>query len=293
MDKMLINKNIGIKNNYVSRTLKIINHELLWRIKEKSNIKEDVIRREDNYEGWVFLCGINNSGTSLMQKLLSKHKSISTLGNVEGQAMTVALPKPKNVGVERLWTQEIEKFRWKGRMNEEKALRVKYDWLECIDGQGKLIFEKSPPNTVRSLWLQENFKKPRFIVTSRHPYAVCEGIVRRENASISAAAEHYKNVHNTLIGDMKNLNNCFFYKYEKLCDNPRVVLDKISNFLCIEKEKKRDRIGEVRSHSIDGSTKGIKNLNKKSIKRLTKSEIKKINNILGNLIIKLGYSKKV
>jgi hypothetical protein len=62
-----------------------------------------------------------------MQKLLSKHKSISTLGNVEGQAMTVALPKPKNVGVERLWTQEIEKFRWKGRMNEEKALRVKYD----------------------------------------------------------------------------------------------------------------------------------------------------------------------
>ena len=184
----------------------------------------------------------------------------------------------------------MDVFRWTENHSSRPALWAKKDWIKQYSGVNGLLLEKSPPNTVRSLWLQKNFTPSRFLAIIRNPYAVCEGISRRTNCTIYQAAQHWVTSNTCMLEDLKHIRNSLLLKYEDLVDDPKSTLTKIEAFLGLEKAISVEECDHVQAHSANGMTDGLKNLNGESLNRLTQIEITAINSLCGDLMRLLGYS---
>ena len=264
-------------------------HKLRWRFYGRDRLEAYVSGvLAERPLGWVFLLGVNNSGTTLFLNLMERHPELRCM-QWEGQDYTNELPHPNKLGVARLWTRRLADFRWTEEDEAADPLRVRYDWsLRYPRGAG-FLFEKSPPNLLRSRWLQRHFRPARFVATFRSPYAVCEGIRRRESFSIEDAAQHWATANRILLEDIEHLDRVITYTYEEFCDDPTGVLRRIADFLELRQPFSMEALGEVESHSAEGRTRGIANLNAQSVERLSADEIRTVNRIAGDVMRELGY----
>lgn len=238
---------------------------------------------------WLFVLGVNNSGTTLLARVLGLHPSVRDL-YTEGQRVTQCLPLPGPLGVQRLWSQRIDDFRWTEDHDASRVLRIMYDWAPLFGpGRGYLL-EKSPPNTVRSRWLQKNFAPARFIVVTRNPYVVAEGIRRRRNCTIEEAAEHWTTAHRILLKDLPHLQKVLRITYERLCDNTRDVLGEIEEFLELDRPFDRDVLArEFNIHNMQEQPAYIQNFNQRSLDRLSPDQIETVTRIAGDVMQQFGY----
>jgi hypothetical protein len=239
---------------------------------------------------WLFVLGVNNSGTTVLTKLLETHPAIRALPS-EGQLLTDAFPRPDRLGVERLWSARMDLFRWTESHDGAPALQAKKDWLEHYPNRPGVLLEKSPPNTLRSLWLQKHFSPSRFLAIVRHPYAVCEGIRRRRNYSIEQAAQHWFTANTCLLEDMEFLLRSLLIRYEDLVSNPERCLNQVQDFLGIARYSLQDACENVEAHSLEGNTYGLINLNDKSFSKLSAGDLATINRICGSLMSRFGYEQ--
>lgn len=242
---------------------------------------------EDRY-GWVFVLGVNNSGTTVISRLLQQHSEIRSLPH-EGQLLTRAFPRAAHHQVGRLWSQRLDLFRWTEKDDPAPADRAKFDWLRHYPRQSGYLLEKSPPNTLRSRWLQENFRPARFVAIIRHPYATCEGIRRRAGCELGPAAEHWAKSMELMFEDIQHLQQCHWFRYEDLTADPETELGKIEAFLGLSSPLDRSELGKVKVHSIDGKTTGLQNLNDKSLANLTDEDLRTIDAAAGEMMRRLGY----
>lgn len=240
-------------------------------------------------DGWLFILGVNNSGTTLFARILESHPDILALPH-EGQLLTEALPRPDYENVVRLWTKKLDKFRLIETDDGAPADAARKDWLALYPDRPGLRLEKSPPNTIRSLWLQKHFPQSVFIGLTRHPYAVCEGIRRRMGCSLDEAATHWNVANSILLSDLPLLKSQLLLKYEDLMADPDGTLERIAFFLGISEAFDRAAISALESHSIDGSTRGLTNMNQKSFDKLTLEERQVIDRICGVTMHQLGYA---
>lgn len=266
-------------------------HKLRWLFWDRRSIDGYVDRiLQPQPFGWIFLLGLNNSGTTLIANLLEHHPLIRCMP-WEGQAYTKALPHPRQYAAERLWTTQIEQFRWTEVDSTVDVTRIKYDWTLQYPAPPGFLFEKSPPNVLRSRWLQKNFQPCRFIATFRSPYAVCEGIRRRTGFSLEEAATHWAVANAVLLEDMKRLDHVISYRYEDFCEDPEAVLTRIAGFLGVAEPFSMESLTGVESHSMDGRTRGITNMNARSIEQLSAEDIQVINRIAGPVMRELEYEQ--
>ena len=240
---------------------------------------------------WLFILGINNSGTTLLETLLGRHDEISKLPE-EGQRLSRALPRPNPMKVRRIWTERLEAFRRSsGDGGGLSASRLKWDWL-ChypVGEKSRFLMEKSPPNTVRGPWLQHHFRPAFFLALTRSPYAVAEGIRRRENCSIERAARHWATANTILIDDLEGMDRSLLLSYEDLCADPAKELNRITRFLGTEPYPD-ECLGEtVHIHNATGQASVIKNFNEMSLEKLSADDIRRIEDIAGDLMCRLGY----
>jgi hypothetical protein len=211
--------------------------------------------------------------------------------SIEGQHATRELPVAQDYGIERRWGTEVDKFRLTENDQHVDALRVKYDWSRYFTNNSGPLFEKSPLNTVRSRWLQAHFDPSKFIVTVRSPYAVCEGIRRRNGYSVQTCAKHWRTANEVLLNDVGCLDAVMTYTYEGFCENPGDVLSRVQSFLGLEDPFDLASLRRVESHSIEGRTRGIQNMNPRSIERLSDDDIQTINRVAGSVMERLGYER--
>lgn len=266
-------------------------HKLRWLVYSRPGIEAYVERTlQPQSFGWVFLLGVNNSGTTILANVLEHHPMIRCMP-WEGQDYTNALPHPWDFGVARLWTKEIDRFRWTEEEEAADAVRVQYDWTLRYPAPPGFLFEKSPPNVLRSRWLQRHFQPASFIAICRSPYAVCEGICRRTGVSVEEAATHWTVANDILLQDMLHLERVTSCRYEELCDDPESVLTRLSDFLGLEQRFTVDALGDVEAHSMDGRTRGITNMNARSIERLSPDDIRVVNRIAGSVMEAWGYEQ--
>jgi hypothetical protein len=221
--------------------------------------------------------GCNNSGTTLLSEILATHPLVRTLPK-EGQRLTAAIPNSAAYGIGRVFSQRLDLFRWTEESGTDCLNRLRYDWAcQFTAGRGYLL-EKSPPNTLRSRWLQQHFRPARFVVLVRHPYAVCEGVTRRTRHTIDEAAAHWALSHRILCTDMPLLESCLTIRYEDLCERPAEQLHRLERFLQVstpfDQGLSRRRF---RSHNMDGAPKTLQNLNARSLNRLTREDLDTIN----------------
>jgi hypothetical protein len=237
----------------------------------------------------LFVVGCNNSGTTLLAEILKSHPLVRTLKS-EGQRLTTAIPNSAPLGIGRVFTQRIELFRWTENDPGDCVPRLRYDWAYFSDPRPGIRLEKSPPNTLRSRWLQRYFSPARFIVLVRNPYAVCEGVSRRRGHSIAEAAEHWRLVHEVLDEDMPYLEHCLTVRYEDLCTRTAEVLEQLQKFLGVEQPfDPRLATREFKAHNMSGKPQQLQDFNAKSLARLSEQDKTEITRIIGDGILRWGY----
>ena len=140
--------------------------------------------------------------------------------------------------------------------------------------------EKSPPDTVRGLWLQSNFKPASFIGMIRNGYAVAEGTRRRKRrpVSIERSAKHWAKANEIMLEDSERLERFLLVKYEDFVENPIEVLAKITGFLAIEE------------YEFEGINEFANDHNKKSISRLSDDDRIKVKQEAKEMLERFGYS---
>jgi hypothetical protein len=267
-------------------------HALRWRLSNPEAIARwtDGELDLDGYY-WLFVLGLNNSGTSLVSRVLASHPRIRSLPG-EGQLLTRALPQAVAYGARRNWTARLDVFHWTEENDPAPALRVRYDWASYYERGPGVLLEKSPPNTVRARWLQANFRPSRFIGVIRHPYAVCEGIRRREGLSIAEAALHWSRGNGIMLDDADRLERFLLVTYESFATQPQGELERIEAFLELDEPFDRRVLDQpLPFHNVDGKVQRLTNLNEKSLKRLAPEEIETIDEIAGPLMERLGYER--
>jgi hypothetical protein len=265
-------------------------HNLRWHFSNQNYLEKWTSQRLqlDNHP-WLFILGLNNSGTTLLVDLLKTHPSVRWLPN-EGQYLTGALPLPRTYGVARNFSRRPDIFHWTEETDPTPALRIKYDWAMHYQNRPGILLEKSPPNILRSRWLQQNFQPSRFVTIIRHPYAVCEGIRRREHHTIEEAALHWVRANELMLEDVLHLQNCLCVSYEDFCLHPEIYLERLESFLGLDVPFCRSVLTTPRHiHNIDSTPQPIRNLNERSLQQLSATDLAVIDRIAGPLMERLGY----
>jgi hypothetical protein len=127
---------------------------------------------------------------------------------------------------------------------------------------------------------------------SRSPYAVCEGIRRRNGHSIETAARHWAKLYQFALDDLPYLNHALWLKYEDFCADPLQQLERVRSFLELtEPFEPTLAAAPVKAHNLENQPSQILDFNQKSIERLSAIEIDTITQITGPLMERLGYEK--
>jgi hypothetical protein len=238
---------------------------------------------------WLFVLGCNNSGTTLLVEVLQSHPQIRTLPK-EGQRLTRAIPNSAPLGIGRVFTKRLDLFRQTDADDGDCVPHLRYDWAYYSDPRPGIRLEKSPPNTLRSRWLQKYFSPARFIVLVRNPYAVCEGIARRRGHSIAEAAEHWRIVHEVLDQDMPHLHACMTVRYEDFCSRTSDVLGKVQEFVGLETPFSSSLAArEFNAHNMSGSPQPLQDFNARSLQRLSEQDRSTITRVIGDRMLRWGY----
>ena len=243
---------------------------------------------------WVFLVGCYNSGTTLLSEILGQHTSISALPT-EGQFITDEFVKDYDLGVPRMWVQREDLFCLNEDSEGPDPVRIKKEWAIRLDLDKPLLLEKSPPNSAKTRWLQKHFENAHFIGIVRNPYAVSEGISRKAEPHhlvhgwpIEMCAYQWRRSNEILMNDAQHLARFMWVKYEDLVEDTQASLNRITEFLGIDKF---EAIDSAKTWSIHERDDEIKNMNNESINKLGREDIAVINKVAGDAIETFGYKR--
>lgn len=249
----------------------------------------------------LFIVCMNNGGSTLLHHYLSNCNSVVILPRTNPEQATSseghnhvgsAMPHPRKHNMLGVWTEKPsiinndKNYNWKV---------IKQRWLQGWRRsagrslENMVLLEKSPPNVIRAELLQKHFPNSYFIVMVRDPYALSEGLRRRQGYAIERCTTHWGESMKFQMKNLKILNNVIWVKYADLCDNQELVKRKIITLL-----------PELNDFSFKGELSGhhsmygkkimpIKNLNPNQIKSLSKNDIKRINSVLSKYQKELNY----
>ncbi|WP_166831302.1 sulfotransferase family protein [Thalassoroseus pseudoceratinae] len=193
---------------------------------------------------FVFICGLHKSGTSLIHEILREHKEISGFKNTrkpqdEGQHLQNVFPTAADFGGPGRFG-----FNPSAYMDETHPTvaanarsRLLTQWRNYWDLKKPLLIEKSPPNIIRTRYLQALFPNAKFIVIRRHPIVVGYATAKEEWCSCGEfeAIVHAIHCNELFESDKKRLQQCQLVRYEELLDRPQETLDEIAKFLGIKR----------------------------------------------------------
>jgi len=189
------------------------------------------------------------SGSTLLWKLLSTSRNVSSLP-LEGQF----LPELRDMMRDKPW-------------NPDRVLpwtEIKTVWESYWDMSKPVLLEKSPPNLIRTRDILAHFHPVKFVVMVRNPYAQSEGLMRRNNFSVSRAANFSMMCLRTQLMNARELDNTLVMTYEALVQDPAKACQQLAQFMPELADMDYDASFEV--HSIDGTlNRPITDLNVKKI----------------------------
>lgn len=193
---------------------------------------------------FVFIAGLHRSGTTLLSNLLAGHPDVSGFENTgapmdEGQHLQTVYP------VGRVWGGDAvgrfgfdpcayltERSSIATRENAEKLFN---EWSKHWDLSKPVLVEKSPPNIIRTRFLQAMFPNSYFIVITRHPVAASIAVKKWcARNPVPGIMMNWTVCHERYRRDRRKLVRCLEIRYEDLVASPMAELEKISSFLRID-----------------------------------------------------------
>lgn len=243
----------------------------------------------------LFVLCPNNSGSTFLIGAIGQSRNVWSLPR-EGQHVA-GFVGPHSRGTEKplTWGSTAELLEWfRNDQNYDwaKTKRAWYFQATAHDSNARIFATKSPPFLLIPDQLSENFKKTKFIVMVRNPYAMAEGILRRRPNTAEMTREvagHVVKCFQIQASNAQNLSDqsiCF--TYEDMCDRPNRILKQLVDFL--------PELHDVTFHeavSVKGMyDQAVTNFNTAQIQRLSVDQLGQLNDVFqphAELFAKFGY----
>lgn len=194
-----------------------------------------------NDKQFIFIGGIHKSGTTLLHEILRSHPAISGFANTgvpgdEGQFLqTVYLPAkafggPGHFGFNEASFMDEEH----PLLTAENSSRLLKEWSHYWDLTKDYLIEKSPPNIVRTRFLQQIFPKSFIIIILRHPIAIAYATKKWSRTDIPSLIEHCLLCYERFWKDLPFLNHVYVLRYEDFVLEPFKHIHALSEWIGIE-----------------------------------------------------------
>ena len=204
------------------------------------------------HKKFLFIGGLHRSGTSLITKCIANHSKVSSFHDTgvfedEGQFLQQVYPRlgqpggdaPGRFGFDpRTHLTEHSPL-----LTQENAQKLFEQWQPYWDLEKEVLLEKSPPNIVRTRFLQGCFPNSYFIIVTRHPVANALATKKwcKKNPLFGIIL-NWVVCHSTFEKDKGKLKNVLVVNYESFVSKPEFWLDKIGKFLGIGHIPLQERI---------------------------------------------------
>ncbi len=192
---------------------------------------------------FVFLAGLHRSGTSLLHEILREHVDISGIKDVagaaedEGQHIQTVYEPAKAYGGPGKFAFDKRSYMDESHplATKENAELIFSQWSKHLDLSCRYLIEKSPPNIVRTRFLQKLFPGSKFIIILRHPLAIAYATKKwKKLSSIRSLVDHSLLAYEILFKDLEYLNSVYILKYEDFVQEPQEQIDRIYEYLDLE-----------------------------------------------------------
>jgi hypothetical protein len=197
--------------------------------------------QEINRYRFIFLCGLHRSGTSPLFRVLREHPQISGFRNTgapedEGQHLqNVFLPARFYGGPGRFgFMEEAHLTETSPLVNDANRSKLFDQWSRYWDLGKPYLIEKSPPNLIRTRFLQALFPPSYFVVITRHPVAVSLATRKWVRSSVESLIVHWLYCHDLFVSDRTYLQRVHIIRYEDLIRHPDKVILNVYKFLGLE-----------------------------------------------------------
>lgn len=191
-----------------------------------------------NQKRFVFLAGLHRSGTSLLHELLRAHPRVSGFRDTgvpedEGQHLQSVFPPAKAFGGAGQFGFDPRSFMDESDplVSSENARRLYEEWSRHWDLARDVLIEKSPPNLVRTRFLQALFPGSTFVVILRHPLAVAYATRKWSHTPIPSLLDHSLTCYERFLEDMPHLRRAYVLRYEEFVMRPHETLGDLAPFL--------------------------------------------------------------
>jgi len=124
---------------------------------------------------WIFLLGVDDASTRLLEQLLSCHPDITSLSDSHESAKffdeTLRFPASltqQPLLVSQLWTEDASRFRYRPQEKGHQAKLLQRGWLQSLEKpEAMWVVQRSATHFAKALWLQEHFPESYFIQVKR------------------------------------------------------------------------------------------------------------------------------
>ncbi|HET8752589.1 MAG TPA: sulfotransferase [Gaiellaceae bacterium] len=191
---------------------------------------------------FVFLAGLHRSGTTLLARLLAAHPEVSGFSDTgapadEGQHLQSVYPSDHEYGRPGRFgfAPEMHLTEESPLVSEENARALFEEWSPHWDLSRRFLLEKSPPNLLKTRFLQALYPDSAFVVIVRHPIPVSIPTAKwRGTRRYDRMFEHWLRCHALFEADREHLDRVHVLHYEQLVNDPEAMLRGIFEFLELE-----------------------------------------------------------
>ncbi|MBK7095786.1 MAG: sulfotransferase [Saprospiraceae bacterium] len=195
---------------------------------------------EHNSKKYIFVTGLHRSGTTFLAELISRNTYVSSFSKTgfpkdEGQFLQTLMPTSSEfIAPGRFAFNHEAHLTENSKLLDNKEVLVG-EWISKWDLTKPYLLEKSPPNLIRTRFLQEVFPNSKFITIIRHPIANSYAVKKWTNDRfLEILIKHWIKAHSIYLEDRKYLKNEICITYEDLTQNFNKANDEISSFLDLE-----------------------------------------------------------
>lgn len=182
----------------------------------------------------IFICGMHRSGTSALHDILKMHPLMTGFSGTgkpkdEGQHLQSVIGVDGDFGGPGAFC-----FHPGAHLTErniptyvERLPDLIASWERLWAPDRPIRVEKSPPNLIRSRFLQAAFDDARFVFIVRHPLAVARATRKWSHASDEQLFRHWLQGHRIMMADEPFIERSCCVRYEDLVADRDAALARV------------------------------------------------------------------